>query len=465
MDQYIRSGNRATERQPVPPRRQRETDRNSEYKHNRRRYTKQEGPVDGMSVYSSTSSSGRSNGTAKDDYDLGIERGSESTSQSGKEVGKAYSAPVQPVVESLKIVLAQKNKPNERKRYIVPNSISWDNFLRGICERLRMVHVKAIFDATNVQVCRVSDIIDGETLYIVPYTKKESDMGKMERKKTQGAVGLSTYFNNRTQDDFLGNGGRKIISPPTPEHKTEKYARDTKAKERKLVEKAKARRPVGITTALNKKQFIGDLPQGRKYLENPEPTPPRPSMVAFPIETGSYVRWKNLNPRNLPDNRKPQGPKIVKGKHVTNVSSTGMGRLPAGFDPAWKKGKKFRKLRFQSGRGPTETIIGRLIDYSPRPNLWGGGRFKDKLMDTQFFSKNHFLDQQKRQARVSKVDSHRRPNVPEILSRKHTVYNSSRKPARYVKPKQGDARPHKKHFIRKKRLAGNVMAAQGNIYV
>ena len=98
----------------------------------------------------------------------------------------------------------------------------------------------------------------------------------MERKKTQGAVGLSTYFNNRTQDDFLGNGGRKLISPPTPEHKTEKYARETKAKERKLVEKAKARRPVGITTALNKKQFIGDLPQGRKYLENPEPTPPRP---------------------------------------------------------------------------------------------------------------------------------------------------------------------------------------------
>ena len=80
-----------------------------------------------------------------------------------------------------RVVISLKHKPKEKKRFLVPFDIDWNQFLRGICERLRIVHVKAIYDEQNIELCTLDDICDGETLHVVPYTKKEDDTRKMKR--------------------------------------------------------------------------------------------------------------------------------------------------------------------------------------------------------------------------------------------------------------------------------------------
>ena len=82
-----------------------------------------------------------------------------------------------------KIVISLKHKPKEKRRFLVPLDMEWDQFLRGICERLRIVHVKAIYDDQNVEICTLDDICDGETLHVLPYTKKEDDTRKMKRQQ------------------------------------------------------------------------------------------------------------------------------------------------------------------------------------------------------------------------------------------------------------------------------------------
>jgi hypothetical protein len=370
-----------------------------------------------------------------------------------------------PPQPKLRVVLVLKTKPNEKKRYVIPQGLSWETFLRGVCERLRTVHVKAIYDASNVQICEVGDIIDGETLFVVPYTKKEHDMNRIEKRKKSGPTGITTYFNNLEQNDTI-EGGVKLVKPITPTEKKKEYVDKLREKEKKLEEQAKQRQAVGVTTALHKKEYEGDRKQGRKFIPCPRPTPKRPSNVAFPVETMSYVRWKNLDPKKLPDQRKPQGPKMVENKGVWQLSDKGQGNMPAGFDPEWQKGKQFRRRRFDSGRGANETIMGRLLNYSPRNHLWGRCYKSSHLMDTQFFNRKSFLDRQKdvntQQQQGKKEDEIRRGDMPsrkelQGLRSKNKDRRTTHTP-RYVDRQQHEKRAsHEKLFIRKKRLGGNIL--------
>ena len=86
-----------------------------------------------------------------------------------------------------RVVISLKHKPKEKIRFLVPFNIDWNQFLRGICERLRIVHVKAIYDEQNVEICTLDDICDGETLHVLPYTKKEDDTRKMKRQQEKAS--------------------------------------------------------------------------------------------------------------------------------------------------------------------------------------------------------------------------------------------------------------------------------------
>ena len=297
-----------------------------------------------------------------------------------------------------KIVIILKTKPKEKRRFVVPVDITWEQFLRGVSERLRIVHVKAIYDQHNIEICTPEDIFDGETLYVIPYTKKEDDTRKISREHLQGKnIGITTYFNNLDQETTLP-GGKKLIKPPTPIHKSPKHLNKVKKREDEQIRKAKQRIAVGLNTYFAAKEEEGDLKQGRQYIPAPPPKPAKPTGVNFPIKTGSYERWKELNPRNLPDNTKPRGPKIVENCGVWRLSGREpKSRLPAGYDPEHKLGKKHywsNKHRFNDGRHAVQTLVGQMLDWTKsKHKLWHKDLHKKHLMDTQFFEKKKFTDE------------------------------------------------------------------------
>ena len=113
------------------------------------------------------------------------------------------------------------------------------------------------------------------------------------------------------------------------------------------------------------------------------------------VPSTGYERWKELNPRNLPDNTKPRGPKIVENCGVWRLSGREpKSRLPAGYDPEHKLGKKHywsNKHRFNDGRHAVQTLVGQMLDWTKsKHKLWHKDLHKKHLMDTQFFEKKKF---------------------------------------------------------------------------
>jgi hypothetical protein len=410
-----------------------------------------------------------------------------------------------------KVIIILKTKPKEKRRFVVPVNITWGQFLRGVSERLRIVHVKAIYDHHNVEICTPEDIFDGETLYIVPYTKKEEDTRKIARQhKHNKNIGLTTYFNNLDQESTLP-GGKKLVKPPIPKDKLPEQLKKRLKQEEEEYRKAKQHIAVGLNTYFGNKEEEGDLKQGRQYIPAPRSKPPKPTGVKFPIETGSYERWKELNPQNLPDDSKPRGPKIVENHGVWKLSGREpKSRLPSGYDPQHKLGKKHywnNRHRFHDGRHAVQTLVGQMLDWTKgKHKLWHKNLHKKHLMDTQFFEKKKFIDARSRQ-RNSKAQQqqHMRHNVFESRNNKmvndddhdykrnyqylgkqeggqniirvrskqntnnasnqHNISNDKANVAR--RPSVPNRRPHhyssrnnsntgRKHYLRKKRLGGVV---------
>ena len=221
-------------------------------------------------------------------------------------------------------------------------------------------------------------------------------------------------------------GGKKLVRPPTPKNKSPQHLKILKEKEDIAIQKAKARIAVGLNTYFGNKEEIGDLNQGRQYIAPPPPRRPKPSGVKFPIKTVSYERWKELNPANLPDNSKPRGPKMVEHRGVWKLSGREpASRMPAGYDPKHKKGKKHywsSRNRFNDGRHPVQTLVGQMLDWTKcKHKLWRNELHKKHLMDTQFFEKKVFIDKQKR--------------------KQHEIYSSS------SSSDASDKRPHQRGYI------------------
>ncbi len=318
-------------------------------------------------------------------------------------------------------------------------------------------------------------------------------------------VGITTYFNNLEQETTLP-GGKRLVRPPTPKHKSPQHLQKVKKNEDIAIQKAKARIAVGLNTYFAGKEEIGDLKQGRQYIPPPPPRQPKPTGVKFPIQTVSYERWKKLDPANLPDNTKPRGPKIVEHCGVWKLSGREpASRMPSGYDPEHKKGKKHywgNRNRFNDGRHAVQTMVGQMLDWTKCKNkLWYNELHKKQLLDTRFFEKKKFIDQRNRQEQqiysTSTDVSDQRPyqrghyhpdkqadgqghifrasrrnhNVNRIYGsdsekvRENGTYGSDSKKVHIVRrPQHAHARHQnrsrsrggRKHYLRKKRLGGVV---------
>ena len=139
MNSFVSDGNEP--QRPLPPQTQRASNRKPGYGHNQRKFKREERPLDEESVFTFSSSS-PTDGMNQYEYEHGTEQESIPTEE--KNGRRDYTTTAEPPVKTLKVILAQKNKPKERKRYIVPTNISWEIFLRGVCGacHLRILSVR-----------------------------------------------------------------------------------------------------------------------------------------------------------------------------------------------------------------------------------------------------------------------------------------------------------------------------------
>ena len=303
-----------------------------------------------------------------------------------------------PVV--MRVTLASKLTPGEKMRMVVritqDKDVAWDSFIRGARERLGMAPTQRIriYDASNVEIRSVEDIINGEELIVVPMSAREAEISFLQNPAPHPShhkvysdsmfvggphsVGVTTFFNHREQHEDLPQG----LKVPTNIPAWEKEARMVPAEKRwtedmhvhnmndkAIVNCMQHGGSMGINTWFNRKEQNGDRSQGTKRFDGIGESKCLGNSLAFEynekdvqrqhhinrLTTDSRNRWKDFDPKRLPHAAPPSSRKSVRSNASSRSTNSSTIRVP--------------DLPF-----PQEYLPHEVEDYGDVGGVDGGGR-------------------------------------------------------------------------------------------